>query len=38
MLEPVEMVTFDAPDCVVSSELVATTCSASGDGAEFGAV
>src|SRR5580704_233313 len=38
MLAPLEIVTFAAPDCVVSSELMATTFRASGVGAEPGAV
>jgi hypothetical protein len=38
MFAPVEMLTFAAPDCDVSSELIATTATESGEGAEPGAV
>src|SRR5260370_27475852 len=38
MLAPVEIVTFARPDCDVSSLLMATTWSASGDGGAAGAV
>jgi hypothetical protein len=37
MFAPVEIVTLAAPDCVASSELTASTCSAFGAGAAAGA-